>query len=470
MTPTMDDPKAGQGYGWSPEVQRKLVALCLRDPQVYGQLGPGVFDAALIGHLPLRPVAEEVFRACREGGGRPPSPEMAEQLVLERLRRIKPAQAELTRTELRLVLTAEVSDALLLRAKAAEVARHAALEQAVMRAAALVESGAAQNGRGPELVRMFEDALAVGRGSSALLELLRDEAGLLELLSQRPPRTRTGIAPLDRALEGGATPGLHVVAGDPKLGKTSFLTQVAVGGLRAGEAVWSVSCEVTLYALAARLAAAMTGMTKQEARTDPERTVRLVRAWRQTRGEFLVEYHPGATVAWMASRLRHLEAEGRRIGLVVVDYLDLMRAGRSHGDEGRRHELAEICQDLRTLGVEANVPIWTAKGVNRKAVSKAVVTKADLSECFDVAYIADNIFALCATEEERRRTEPGPDGRGEIRAPIVRLFYAAGREAEDEYTVAAFRRDNARQRWVELPGYGLPGKEEADGGAVPGGA
>lgn len=439
-----------QGYRWSPEVQRKGVALCLRDKTAYLQLGPRVFDAKYVTHPPLKAIAMEVFKACADGGGAPPSPEMVEELVKERAARLKPAMADAVRAELALVLSADLSDARLVRAKMAEWAREEAAIQAAEHAADLIARGAIHNGHGAEILKVFREALAVGKGAEATLRVIGDGAGLLEQLSIRLPRTTTGFPAVDRALGGGAEMGLHVIAGDPKLGKTSFLTQLAAGAARRGLTVWHISGEVTIRAMAFRYAAALTGISKADVRHDPKRAVEVIRAYRQTRGDIILEYVPKFTVSWMASRLRQLESQGRRIGVIVADYIDLMGAEKERGE--KRHEQEDICNDLRALAVEVGVPVWTAKGVNRKAVGKAVVTKADLAECFAVAYVADTILALCATDVERRKGMIAVGGR-QVPTPIIRLFYATGREDQDEYMIAAYERDNARQRWVEIPGY-----------------
>lgn len=439
-----------QAYERSPGAQRRFVALALFDSAAYGQLGPRVFDAGLVTHPPLRYVAEEAFRACADNGGQPPSGDMVEELVRERARMLKPNMAAAVLEECRLVLETELTDAQLVRAKAAEWAREAACEKAVLRAAELIEGGAVREGRGRDIVRLIEEATTVGQSAEASVRIVGDEEAVLRLLTETFPRTRTDFPALDEVMNGGATPGLHVIAADPKLGKTAFLTQVAVGGARQGLTVLVVSGEVTLGPMVSRTVRAMTGRGKAEILSDPRGVYQKVRAYRQTRGEIICEYFPGFTPTWLASRVRQLELRGYRIGLVVADYVDLMRIGGREFTE-MRHEQAEICRQLRALAVEMGVPCWTAKAVNRMAVAKPVVTKKDLAECFAVAYIADNILAICATEEERRSEAVYRGQR--LGNMIIRLFYAAGREDSDERMVAAYERDNDRQRWRELPGY-----------------
>ena len=443
------DPDISTGYGWSPEVQRKALALPIFDRQAYSELGSDVFNAKHFRHPPLKPIAEELFKACDQAGGIPPSPELLRELVIDRCTLLKPETAETVRAELDLVLTANLSDIRLVKSKVGDWARVEALSQAVVKAAELLERGAVQNGSGERLLRLFEDALTVGKNAAREIRLIRDMDKALALLMQTQPRVPTGIPALDRALGGGAEPGLYVIAGDPKMGKTSFLTQIGVGSVRKSETIYYFSGEVTEIPMIRRTVAAMTGREIQEIRSSPQAAFKVLKAYKQTRAEFILDYSPSFSVPYMAAKIRKAESSGLRIGVVIADYIDLMHSTEHYND--RRFELSSVSKALRDLGVEMGVPIWSAKGVNRAAVNKPIVTKADLSECFDVAYVADGIFALCATEDERRRFIMR--GAEKVKAPITRLFYAAGRESEDEYLITAFERDNRRQQWVEMPGY-----------------
>ena len=426
---TSEKRSASGGYGWSPEVQRKGVAFCLRQPQAYGRFGAEVFNARWVSHAPLRPLAETLYRACAENGGEPPSPELFAELGEDAAARRKPEEAAAVRRELALVLSADLSDRKLVESWLVEWARSEACAQAAIRAAELVERGAAKNGHGAELVKLFQDALAVGRASDSAASLVFEGTTMARELSVEEPRVPTGFPALDAALGGGAEQGLHMVAGKPKVGKTSFLTQISFGGCRARELVWHISGEVTLRPMLRRALSSGTGWTRAQVRRDPVKAARLLQgAYSQTGGDVLMEYAPRFTVPWMGARVRQLEAKGHRVGLIVADFLDLM-GGREQAE--RRFELLEIGTDLRNLAIEIGVPIWTAKALSRRG---------DLAECFGLEYVVDNLFQL---EEE-----PPPEGAE--RSRNVKLWYRSGRECEDQKLVGVWERDNDRQRWRQL--------------------
>jgi DnaB-like helicase C terminal domain len=446
-------------YGWSPEVQRKVVALCLRDPTAWGQLGAKVFDATFITLPPLRAVATVLYRACAENGDAPPSPEYLADLVREAAERKKPAEADQIRREEQMVLTADLSDLRVIRTKAAEWAREQAVGHAAWYAAQLVDRGALGNGQGAKIVQMLQEALAVGEASQGFLRIIRDRNLVIEELERVQPKTPTGFDRVDLALEGGAEPGLYMMAGAPKIGKSAFLTQLAAAACRRGLTAWYVSGEITMRPMLRRLISSMTGFPKAAVKAEPRRSVdRLSKAYSQTGGEVLLEYAPGFTVTWLKSRLRQHEARGERVGVIITDFIDLMR-GRKQ--EEHRFELEEIGRELRDFSIEAGVPIWTAKALNRAAVTKAVPTEADLAECFGLVYVVDALFVLCATKKEMQHTGPDKDGRVGPK-PIIRIFYAVGREERDHYLLGAWDRNNDQQQWTYLKDYSRQAVKEAE--------
>ena len=73
-----------------------------------------------------------------------------------------------------------------------------------------------------------------------------------------------------------------------------------------------------------------------------------------------------------------------------------------------------------------------------------------MGECYQIAFVLDSLWVLCATEQERCQAEP-----------VIRLFHALGREEADKRVVAAYARNNDRQQWTELVGY-LEKQREAE--------
>jgi replicative DNA helicase len=106
------------------------------------------------------------------------------------------------------------------------------------------------------------------------------------------------------------------------------------------------------------------------------------------------------TVDVIRHQLDRLLDEGFDLGLVIIDYGDIVSAQRSR--ERRYAELGDIFRSLRELAHEYNCPVWTATQATRGSLGKEIITMADLAESFMKAHIADAIVAICQTREEEQ--------------------------------------------------------------------
>ena len=101
----------------------------------------------------------------------------------------------------------------------------------------------------------------------------------------------------------------------------------------------------------------------------------------------------------------------------VVDYADLLRS-KSTKDE-KRHQLESIYEELRSLAYDFACPIWTASQTNRGGLDAEVITMSSISEAFSKCFVADFIFTVSRTIEDKNantgrvfiaKNRNGPDG------------------------------------------------------------
>jgi replicative DNA helicase len=79
---------------------------------------------------------------------------------------------------------------------------------------------------------------------------------------------------------------------------------------------------------------------------------------------------PGLTIAALRTRARRLKRQ-RQIGLIVVDYLQLLQGtGKSGGDQNRVQEISEISRGLKTLAKELQVPVLALSQLSRQVESR----------------------------------------------------------------------------------------------------
>ena len=104
--------------------------------------------------------------------------------------------------------------------------------------------------------------------------------------------------------------------------------------------------------------------------------------------------------------------------LIIVDYGDLIRPEKFSKDE-KRHQLETIYEELRGISQIYECPIWTASQTNRSGLNAEVITMESISEAFNKCFVADFIFSVSRTVEDKQtnggrifiaKNRNGPDG------------------------------------------------------------
>jgi len=108
---------------------------------------------------------------------------------------------------------------------------------------------------------------------------------------------------------------------------------------------------------------------------------------------------------------------GIKPGLIIVDYADLLKPVTVRKE--KRNELESIYEELRALSQEFQCPIWTASQTNRSGLNAEVITMEQISEAFNKCFVADFIFTVSRTIEDKQnnkgkmfiaKNRNGPDG------------------------------------------------------------
>lgn len=100
----------------------------------------------------------------------------------------------------------------------------------------------------------------------------------------------------------------------------------------------------------------------------------------------------GITVSGMASECRRLISEGKKLGLVVVDYLQMMASDTREGN--RSYELGDVARELYKMAGDLNVPVLALSQISRAVETRnnKRPTMADLSQSGILEMVADNII------------------------------------------------------------------------------
>lgn len=234
-----------------------------------------------------------------------------------------------------------------------------------------------------------------------LRALLTENLEAIERLSARKSRVTgisTGFPELDSLTSGLQPSNLIIVAARPGAGKTSFVLNLARHvGVEEGIPVAVFSLEMSRHEVVQRLICSEARVDSHRLRTgrlNEEDWPRISHAaGRLAEAPIFVDDTPNISVMEIRAKARRLKhKEG--LGLVVVDYLQLMR---SHGRvENRQQEVAEISRALKILARELDIPVVAASQLSRnveyRAEKKPVL--ADLRDSGSIEQDADLVIFI----------------------------------------------------------------------------
>jgi len=222
----------------------------------------------------------------------------------------------------------------------------------------------------------------------------------------------TGFEKIDDMTSGLQNSDLIIIAGRPSMGKTAFALNIAqFAALETQTPVAIFSLEMSKEQLAFRMLASEARVDSQRLRkgflgeTDwPKLTTA---AGRLSEAPLFIDDTPAITVLEMKAKSRRLKAD-QGLGLIVVDYIQLMRAGGY--TNSREQEISEISRSLKALAKELKVPVIALSQLNRKVEDRPNrrPQMADLRESGAIEQDAD-VIAFIYRDEVYNKSDDNPD-------------------------------------------------------------
>jgi len=216
----------------------------------------------------------------------------------------------------------------------------------------------------------------------------------------------TGYTQIDEILLGFQPSNLIVIAARPAAGKTAFaLGAAANAAMESRRPVMFFSMEMGTIELTKRLLAAEARVDARKLQTgalSEQEWLRISHATgRLAEAPLLIDDNPHCTVMEMRAKARRAKARMGDIGLIVVDYLQLMTpSSTSRRSENRQVEVAEISRGLKILARELDCPVVALSQLNRQLEYRADKRPmlADLRESGSLEQDADVVIFLYRDE------------------------------------------------------------------------
>jgi replicative DNA helicase len=239
----------------------------------------------------------------------------------------------------------------------------------------------------------------------------------------------TGLEDVNHRTGGLQRSDLLILAGRPGMGKTSLATNIAFNAAQRyqrdiedgidpaktlGAAVAFFSLEMSADQLATRILAEQSGVVGSKIRSGSlgrDEFNQFARAAAELENlPLYIDDTPGLTIAALRTRARRMKRK-HGIGLIIVDYLQLLTGGGKNSGDNRVQEISEISRGLKTLAKELNVPVMALSQLSR-AVEQREDKKpqlSDLRESGSIEQDADIVLFVYREEYYVAAREPKGD-------------------------------------------------------------
>ncbi len=307
--------------------------------------------------------------------------------------------------------------------------------------------------------RVFEIAQnRISREFRHIKDVLGNVYQGLEALADDPKKidgVRTGFSGLDRVLVQMGKGDLVLIGARPGMGKTSFALNIATNVAKStGKAVCIFSLEMSAEQLVTRILSSEAMVESHSLRSGeikPDDWTRLADAATELSGcDIYIDDTSGVTPTEMKAKLRRVQ----NLGLVVVDYLQLMTTGKNI--DNRVQEVGEISRTLKLMAKELGIPVvccaQLSRGPEKNRTSKRPML-SDLRDSGSIEQDADVVIFLYREEYYKTAEDPGDSSAEENN--IAEVIVQKNRHGSSETVKMAwdgrFTKFSTLERGLEAP-------------------
>ncbi len=304
------------------------------------------------------------------------------------------------------------------------------LRELIQAATKIVKEGYSQEGSVEEIVEAAEKGILNvsekrnSTGFQAISDVLNSTMEHIDMLSQQNEEITglpTGYPELDKMTAGLQPEELIILAARPAVGKTAFALNIAQNiGTRTDRSVAIFSLEMGAESLVNRMLCAEgtieAGHLRTGQLTEQEWHNLIMAMGSLSNTSIFIDDTPGIKVSEIRARCRRLAQEKGNLGLILIDYLQLIEGS---GRESRQQEVSEISRQLKKLAKELKVPVIAlsqlSRSVEQRQDKRPVLS--DIRESGSIEQDADIVAFLYredyyqrqGTEEDKNEEEQAVD-------------------------------------------------------------
>ena len=245
---------------------------------------------------------------------------------------------------------------------------------------------------------LVDKALKVGVESDLGHDYLLDYENRIEDINRST--TATDWDAINEIMDGGLGPGeLGVVVAPSGVGKTWVLAALGAAAVKAGKSVVHYSMELSEHYVGQRYDTVFTHIPSADLKDRKDEVKDKIK---RLKGRLLIKYFPpkGVSSKKIEAHLEKMIAAGNKPDLVILDYADLLLSHTNKSDS-TYGEQGGVYIELRGLGGELGIPIWTASQTNRTGIDAEVIEADKIADSYAKVMNADFIMSLSRKSKDK---------------------------------------------------------------------
>jgi replicative DNA helicase len=324
------------------------------------------------------------------------------------------AENELTRQQVRdyyaRSISSDLTDQEYIKDTTLDFCRKQNLKSAMVKSIGLMQQSSFD-----EIAQVINNSLKLGADNNEGYDWKKDFEERFKPKYRNP--ISTGWLLVDELVRGGlGQKELGVVIAPTGAGKSMALVHLGSQALKAGKTVIHYTLELQDTVIGSRYDSCLTKIPLDSLTAFKEKIYEEVQ---DIEGKLIIKEYPtkSASTMTLKNHLEKLRMRSINVDMVIVDYADLLRPVAIQRE--KRNELESIYEELRGLAQEFKCVVWTASQTNRSGLNAEVITMEAISEAFNKCFVADFIFSISRTIDDKiantgrmyiAKNRNGPDG------------------------------------------------------------
>jgi replicative DNA helicase len=312
------------------------------------------------------------------------SQELAAKIVLDTIKQVKDAPFE---------------GVTFVQEKALKFCKQQELQKVMTRAQKIIDGGEFENY--DTLEEMVREALQVGEVDKGTEDVFHNLDDVLNDDFRHP--IPMGIPSIDKLLKGGLAKGeIGVVLAPTGVGKSTLLTKIANHAFNLGYNVLQIFFEDNPKIIQRKHFTLWTGISPDELANQKEEVMRKIVEIKETMPNKLVlKKLPSDTMTMLQikGQIRKMIAEGNKIDMVLLDYIDCVVPDKNLGDEWKSE--GSVMRGFESMCHELNLAGWTATQGNRSSISSEVVTTDQMGGSIKKAQVGHVIISVAKSLQQK---------------------------------------------------------------------